>query len=138
MPTLDVNDAFDPSFLDTIFVDRIIQTVSAAGRVVRSKQRYTVQAVVTPSSPNDLQRVPEEAYMNKAITIYSPVFRLQGPTRDPVTGNDTDADEVTWHGSTFVVTSNDDFAGFGRGYTSYIAVSINAIDAPIPTPMGSA
>jgi hypothetical protein len=134
MPTLDVNDAFDPSFLDIILVDRITQVIDQYGRVHRTKRRYQVNAVVTATGPDDLQRIPEYEMMNKSISVYCPDFRLQGPVR-PNAGtvaqlNQTQPDEIIWHDSTFVVHSAQDYSGYGRGFTSAIAISIDSVDAP--------
>jgi hypothetical protein len=131
MPTLDVNDAFDPSFIDLITVYRITQTIDKNGRVVRFRRAITnVQAVVTATSPDDLQRLPDYEMMNKSISVYCPAFRLQGPVRSDNGVLQTQPDEIYWHGSTFVVHSMQDFSGFGRGFTSAIAVSLDAVDAP--------
>ena len=132
MPTLDVNDAFDPSFIDTITVMRITQTVDMNGRVVRFKTPYyNVSAVVTATGPDDLQRLESYEMMNKSISVYCPEFRLQGPVRDPGNGiEQTQPDEIIWHGSTFVIVSMQDYSGYGRGFTSCVAVSIDAVDAP--------
>jgi hypothetical protein len=132
MPTLDVNDAFDPSFIDFITVYRITQTIDKNGRVVRFRRAFTnVQAVVTATSPDDLQRLPDYEMMNKSISVYCPEFRLQGPVRSGGNGVlQTQPDEIYWHGSTFVVHSMQDYSGYGRGFTSAIAVSIDAVDAP--------
>jgi hypothetical protein len=134
MPLLDVNDAFDPSFLDTVTVFRITQTVDQHGRVVRFKQPFTVNAVITATSPDDLQRLPDYETMRKSISIYCPDFRLQGPVRDPadntVNLNETQPDEIFWHGSTFVVYTMQDYSGYGRGFTSAIATSIDMVDGP--------
>lgn len=129
MPLLDVNDAFDPSMLDRITVNRAVQTVDQHGRAMRTIQSYpNVAAVVAPVSPNDLKRLPEEQYFNKAIVVYSPGFRLQGIVMDAATGDETEPDQIIWHGSTFVVRAFDDYSGYGRGFTGVIAVSIDAID----------
>lgn len=133
MPLLDVNEAFDPSFLDTILVDRIREVVDQFGRVRRYKTRYTVaNAVVTAASPSDLRREPNYELMAKSIDVYVPQgFRLQGPVRDPVSGAmRTQPDEIIWHGSTFVVNAASDFSGYGMGYTYAHASSIEAMDAP--------
>lgn len=132
MPLLDVNDAFDASFLDYVDVDRISEVVDQWGRTVRYKQRIAnVAAVITATGPDDLQRMPDYEMMNRSISIYCPEFRLQGPVRDPSTGlGRTQPDEITWHGSTFVVHSVQDHSGYGRGFTSAIAISIDAVDGP--------
>jgi hypothetical protein len=50
----------------------------------------------------------------------------------PTTGlmDQTQPDEILWHGSTFVVHSMQDYSGYGRGFTSAIAISIDSVDAP--------
>lgn len=133
MPTLDVNDAFDPSFMDSITVVRRIQQISNKGRVMLSETARTVAAVVIAASPNDLQRLPDYEMMNKAIRITSPQFRLQGPVVDEL-GNQTLPDQVLWHGSMYVVTSLDDYSNYGRGFTSVIAISMTQPDAPVMGP----
>lgn len=132
MPLLDVNDAFDPSFIDYIDVDRITEAVNQYGRTQRFKQRFNnIAAVVTATGPDDLQRLPDYALMQKSISVYCPEFRLQGPVQDPQTGlGRTQPDEIHWHGSTFVVHSMQDYSGYGRGFTSAIAISIDAVDGP--------
>ena len=130
-PTLDVNDAFDPSFIDIITVFRISQTIDKNGRVIRFRRAITgVAAVVTATSPADLQRLPDYELMNKSISVYCPDFRLQGPVRNGNGVLQTQPDEIAWHGSTFVVISMMDYSGFGRGFTSAIAASIDSVDAP--------
>ena len=130
-PTLDVNDAFDPSFLDFITIYRINQTIDKNGRVIRFRRAFTnIAAVVTATSPADLQRLPDYELMNKSISVYCPDFRLQGPVRNDTGVLQTQPDEIYWHGSTFVVISLMDYSGYGRGFTSAIAASIDAVDAP--------
>ena len=141
MPLLDVNDAFDVLFMDSITVWRIVETIAQTGRVIRKRTPYyNVAAVVVPSSPADLERLPDYQLMSKSITIYSPSFRLQGPIIDKVSGNQTThPDEIDWHGSTFVIRHEEDYSGYGRGFTMAIAESIVALDGPpMPPPMGSA
>ena len=123
----DCNDAFDPSFFDPVLVDRIDETIDSHGRVIRAKTRFAASAVVLATSPNDLQRLPEEEYMLKSISLYSP-FRFQGPAQDPVGGARQHPDEVIWHGNTYVVRLLDDYTPYGRGFTHAIAVSIDAVD----------
>lgn len=126
MPLLDVNDAFAPEMLDKITVHRITESIDGHGRVVRAEQHFDdVAAVVTMATPNDLLRLPEEEHSQKAITIFSPAFRLQG-----IVSGYTHPDEVEWHGSRFVVKAADDYSGFGRGYTSVVAVSVGPQDGP--------
>jgi hypothetical protein len=134
MPTLDVNDAFDPSFLDQVTVYRITEFIDQHGRVGRQFQNMIAPAVIVAATPDDLQRLPEEEYANKAIRVYSQ-FRFQGPVAEPASVGQprTHPDELLWHGSRFVVRALDDYSGYGRGFVMVIAVSVEAIDAaPLP------
>jgi len=137
MPTHDVNDAFDPSFWDTIVVVRRVAFVDNRGRVVTQDKATSALAVVTAASPVDLQRVPEWGMMNKTISIYTP-FRLQGHAVDEV-GNVTQPDEVLWRNSLFIVNFLEDYSGYGRGFVHAVATSKQNVDyPPIPEPMGNA
>lgn len=134
MPTLDVNDAFDPSFIDTFVVTRRTEIVNQFGRATFTAQVFEATGVVVPTSPNDLQRLPEMQFMNKSISIYTQE-NLQGPSPGMM------PDEILWHGSQFVVHALDDYSGYGRGFLMAICLSIEAIDpAPpqIPNTIGTA
>lgn len=130
-PTLDVNDAFGPEFLDDILVNRIDEQIDGHGRVIRTSTQFATRAVVLPTSPDDLARLPEEEYTQKSIALYSP-FRFQSVAQSQ-TGSNQQPDEVIWHGSTYVVRLIDDYAGYGRGFVHAIAVSIDAVDPPPPS-----
>ena len=127
MPTHDVNDAFDPSFIDTFTVLRRVQGISQFGRAVILEQTLAGFGVVVASSPNDLQRLPEMQYQNKSISIYTQM-RLQGPW----TG--MQPDEILWHGSRYIVRALDDYSGYGRGWIMVICTSVDAMDPPPPFP----
>jgi len=119
-----------------VTVFRIAQSLDQHGRVIRYKRRFdNIAAVVTATGPDDLQRIPEYEMMNKSISVYFPEgIRIQGPVRRdmPTTGllDQTQPDELLWHGSTFVVHSVQDYTGYGRGFSSCIAISIDSVDAP--------
>jgi hypothetical protein len=125
----DVNDAFDISFFDSILVNRIDEVVGDDGRVVRTTTQLATRAVVVPTTPNDLQRLPEEEYMLKSIELFTP-FRLQGAAGLTADSSRQHPDEIIWHGSTFVVRLLDDYTPYGRGFVRAIAVSIDAVDPP--------
>jgi len=133
MPTLDVNDAFDPSFMDTITVVRRVQVLSNKGRVTTKETARTVAAVVVSATPDDLQRLPDYEMMEKAIRVTSPQFRLQGIVMDEL-GNKTLPDQILWHGSMYVVHSLEDYSNYGRGFTSVIAISMTQPDPPVMGP----
>lgn len=136
MPILDVSDAFDVEMLDDIQVIRRTQNM-VRGRVQPVTEKpLTIAAVVTAASPDDLARLPEAEYMGKAISIYTQ-YRLRGPATDEV-GNTTLPDHVLYHNSVYVVRALDDFSGFGVGFVSAVATSIQAVDPEMPNPIGSA
>ena len=135
MPTHDVSDAWDQSFLDDVTVVRQNSVVDQGGWVQVTTRTFSIKAVVTAASPNDLQRVPEEEYMNKAISVAAIADQnkdgsavLQGPT------DVTLPDELIWHGSKFIVRSVDDYSNYGRGFIQVTAVSIQAVDPPPSNP----
>jgi hypothetical protein len=139
MPLHDVNDALDDSFLDQVTVIRRMVVVNDRGRRVDSETAFSIMAVVTASTPNDLQSLPEYNYMGKAITVcasseqYSDRAVLQGPS------DHHSADQLLWHGSVFLVMSIDDYSGYGRGFIQATAVSMTQPDpSPIHQPVGSA
>jgi hypothetical protein len=134
MPTLDLSDAFDESFLDDITVVRQDYFVDQYGRVQVVPRTFSIRAVVTAASPNDLSRVPEEEYMNKSIQVAAINDQnadgsavLQGPSEFNL------PDEIIWHGSKFIVRTLDDYSGYGRGFIQVVAVSIQPTDPP-PAP----
>jgi len=122
-PVHDVNDAFDSSFWDNIIVIRRTVVMDNFGRNSVVEKPITTRAVVTAAGPNELQRVPEEEYFNKAIDVYSP-FRFQGTSSDELGNVVTHPDHIHWHGSVYVVRTLDDYAGYGRGFVHVVAVSI--------------
>lgn len=137
MPILDVTEAFDISFWDTIVVIRRQASVNNLGRVVTVDKPMSALAVVTAASPVDLQRVPEWGMMNKTISLYTP-FRIQGPATDEM-GNITHPDEILWRNSLFIVNFMEDYSGYGRGFVHAVATSKQNVDyPPIPDPVGSA
>ena len=133
MATLDVNDAFDPSFWTDITVLRRGIQVDAHGRGEVTETSMPTRAVVIAASPNDLNRLPEAEIQQKTISVYAP-FRFQGAAVDSF-GNEMHPDMILWNGGTFLVRLLDDFSNYGRGFTHAIATSINAIDLP---PAGNA
>lgn len=135
MPTHDVSEAFDTTFLDDVTVVRQNSVVDQGGWVQVTTRTFSIKAVVTAASPNDLQRVPEEEYMNKAISVAAIADQnkdgsavLQGPT------DVTLPDELIWHGSKFIVRSVDDYSNYGRGFIQVTAVSIQSVDPPPSNP----
>jgi hypothetical protein len=131
MPDLDVSDAFGPEMMDTFTVIRRVE-VMVNGRSTTTETPFkNVEGIVAPSSPDDLQRLPEGDYMNKALTIITP-FRLQGPSPN------YKADEIEWpvvSGNRYLVRVVDDYSAYGEGFIQAVAASIEAMDPP---PMGSA
>jgi hypothetical protein len=132
MPTLDVNDAFDPSMLDSITVVRRAIVVDQHGRGQITDTPHAALAVIGAASPDDLRRLPEAEMQEKTIGLWTP-FRLQGAAIDAM-GNQMHPDQIQWHGDTYIVRVLDDWSGYGRGFVYAVATAI----AALPNPMGLA
>lgn len=120
MPTLDVSEAFDPSFWDELTVTRTTETVNIRGRTAQVTNTESFLGVVTPASPADLEKLPEAERMKKAISVYTQ-YRLRGA------GPGYDADILNWHGTPFQVVTLNDYTGYGVGFMSVTAVAMSNI-----------
>jgi hypothetical protein len=133
MPTLDLSDMFAPELMDEFVVIRRTQYIDDHGRTQIVPQNITAYGAVYPSSPNDLERLPEGETITKAITIITH-FRIRGPSRNS-RGIQSQPDHINWHSTEFVVRDVNDYSGFGRGFVSVIAMSIQPVGpAPKPDP----
>jgi hypothetical protein len=129
MPSLDVDDAFDPSMLDNITVVRRAIVVDQYGRGQITDTPHAALAVIGAASPDDLRRLPEAEMQEKTIGVWTP-FRLQGAAMDAM-GNQMHPDQIQWHGDTYIVRVLDDWSGYGRGFVYAVATVITALPAPM-------
>jgi hypothetical protein len=132
VPSLDVNEAFDPSMLDSITVVRRAIVIDQYGRGQITDTPMAAMAVIGAASPDDLRRLPEAEMQEKTIGLWTP-FRLQGAAMDAM-GNQMHPDQIQWHGDTYIVRILDDWSGYGRGFVYAVATAITAT----PVPMGLA
>jgi hypothetical protein len=132
MPSLDVSDAFDADFLDTISVIRRLQVESSKGRASTTDAApVATYAVVCPASGSDLERLEDYDISKKYISVVTQ-YRLQLASTG--TGGATyKNDVVLWAGTYFEVITLDDASRFGQGFVEAICASIDYQDAP-PTP----
>lgn len=132
MPSLDVTDAFDADFMDTISVIRRQQTVSSKGRAgTTDGTPVSTYAVVCPASGSELDRIPDYDISKKYISVVTQ-YRLQ--LASTAAGGATyKNDVVQWAGTYFEVITLDDASRFGQGFVEAICASIDYQDAP-PTP----
>lgn len=134
MPSLDVSDAFDPSFFDTFDLHRRVETVTNHGR---SSVVTTITpdqlGVVEASSPNDLERWPEADVSLKSINIITKVRLQLASTPGPADGETYKADVVYWAGNYYQVGYVDDYSRYGEGYIFAIAQTTAYVPAA-PTP----
>lgn len=110
MPFLDVTDVLDdPDFQDVFDVVRSAQTVGSDGLAVNTSQTFAnIIGVVQPAT-GQMDRAPEGVLQHGSIVIYTK-FRLQ-------TGSASQsADEVTYNGSVYVISDQQDWSRFGVGY----------------------
>lgn len=111
MPFLDVSDILlDPDFADTVTLTRTTTTV-VNGRAVRSGADTTISAVVTSGSGDTLDRLAEGRMRHGSITIHTQTRLYAGQ------GN-IDADEITYRGQRYTVTSVNDYSAYGAGFVA--------------------
>lgn len=138
MPALDVDDAFDADFFDTFALVRRLETVNDHGRSdVVATTTPDLLAVITASSPNDLQRWPEANISLKSITIITKVrLQLASPGPDDQPGTTYKADIVQWAGNSYQLGLVEDYSRYGEGYVWCLAQTIDYTpEAPTPNPV---
>ncbi len=110
--------------LDTFFVLRRLQDINNYGRAQNTQEwSASILGVVTPTSPRNLKRLPDEQRQAKSIEVITS-FPLQGPS------NLNSPDIVSWNGDNFVVIVIDDWSNFGPGWVHAICTSIDSVDLP--------
>jgi len=123
MAQLDVSEALtDPLLGDTFTVRRKVETLNSKGRAILTPTDIPrVFGVITVSSPNDLERLPEEQRMGRHLSIVTK-FQLIGPApgKQP--------DSVLWRGSELLVQNVEPYPQFGQGFMQAIVGSTDMID----------
>lgn len=114
----------DPELVDRFIVQRRTDHINDHGRsvpqVAWQGRRW---GIVTPASPDEMLRVPDQEHMRKALSIISR-FRFHGPAPGQ------QPDFVVWHGDTYVVITSDDYSAFGPGFTQALVQRIDATVGP--------
>jgi len=125
MPTLDVSEVLDdPDLSDTFNVIRRADTVGSDGRSVTTPTVYNnVVGVVCMASPNDLDRQDVGEITGAMISVVTS-FRLRG------SGEGFQPDQIVWDGGTYTVKTIDKYHRYGAGFTSALAMSMNASTPP--------
>lgn len=125
MVAFDLRDALlAPEFMDNFLVSRRAQAVDNYGRA-QNQVLWTRPGigVVTPATPDQLERLPEQQYQSRTIEIIS-TFPIQGPS-------ETDSpDIIQWGGDIFVVIALDDWANYGPGFVHAVCTSMDSTDIP--------
>jgi hypothetical protein len=113
----------DPQFTATIQVTQRVQQTNDFGEMTfLPTVTPSVLAVVTPTTPADLLRLPESQRGDRHFTVFSQ-FRLNGPAvgRQP--------DLVQYLGDSFVVKMLLPWTAYGPGWTKAIIGSIDSVEA---------
>lgn len=129
MPNLDVSDVLlDPDFAETLTVTRrTVTLVKGRATFTSSTVSPAPIGVVIPQSDVPMQRGPDQQHLPRLFQVHTP-YRLRGPSKDPVTGNDLPPDLIIWNGDTLVVNKVQDFSHFGPGFIQADCSSTDAID----------
>lgn len=113
MASLDVLDAFDPSFMDSgLMRIRLTQTVDTNGIASNAAVTTAFAAVVVPKEGANLVRLPDGSQVHETISVYAPRFDLQSQSAG------LSADIVTWRGAQYTVKGVDGYAHFGAGFVN--------------------
>jgi hypothetical protein len=127
MPQLDMSQAIlEPWFVDQYLVKRRLTGTNKYGEVQVGLHEFTAYGVVTIHDDNALKRGADEQHAAKTIHIVS-----QTRLRTAVEGYQPDL--VLWHGSEFVAIKNEDYTGYGAGWTQTTLTSQKFMD-PAPGP----
>ena len=125
MALIDVSDLLlDADFTDSILVKRQSQSIDDNGRLVTTDEIFNVVCVVTPASPNELDRGEEFDVATRSINVVSK-FRLIGESKG------FKADIVTWRGNDYVVKTFEPFPQFGQGFYQTVCDSIDRLDSDL-------
>jgi hypothetical protein len=106
----------DADFVDSFSVIRRVNSVNNYGENVLSESTISAVGSIQPSSPDDMQRLPDSVRRRDAITVYS-VTRIS-PDAYP--------DVVVWNGKKYQAQTSEDFGNYGAGYTKAICTLIEA------------
>lgn len=113
----DVSDVLlDPDWAQEFIVTRYTAGVDSKGRTTESVMEIDGIGVITPSSAEQLQRVPEADRSNEIIAVYSTVQMTSG-------SDSFKPDVVTWRGNSYRVSSVMDWMDYGAGYSLALCVS---------------
>lgn len=117
MAIIDVTELLgDADFVDSFSVIRRVNSVNNYGENVLSESTISAVGSIQPSSPDDMQRLPDSVRRRDAITVYS-VTRIS-PDAYP--------DVVLWGGKKYQAQTSEDFGNYGAGYTKAICTLIEA------------
>ena len=82
----------------------------------RAPEAFKIRASVQPSSPKELEDVPENRRSKSSITIYSTtLLKTVSPETQP--------DRLTWHGDVYEVIKVEEWCEIG-GYCKVIATKV--------------
>jgi hypothetical protein len=81
-------------------------------------------------TPGDGSVMREDAYdaQSQSIKIIT-TFRLRGVSRGP-SAKDFKPDRISWNGSLFELTSQNEYTDFGYGFVESVATEIDWVDLP--------
>lgn len=115
MPLISVDELmFDPDFVtESLRLYTTIEIVGVNGRNTITRSMQPIVGVVTPTSAQDLVRLPEGSTSGGSITVTTAYPLTSG---DPAQAKP--ADQISWKGDLYVVTRLDDYSEFGQGFIS--------------------
>lgn len=117
----------------TIAVERRVEVVGDDGVLRLQVDTYQdIVAIVVDMPPNSLDRQADYQKADSTIEV-STNFPLYGPSQVEERNNTStryQPDQLTWHGSTYLVVSVLDLSKRGRGFVKAVCSSVKKIDPP--------
>lgn len=137
MAMIDVRVALsNPYTLERFTVTRRSTSANLYGETTLTPGSFpNCYGIITPSSPDDLDRLPEEESFKKAISI-STNFALLGASDEEGQQEGFQPDLVLWGGNTFIVRVVEDWSHYGPGWVHAICVLFDLLPAPEVTTNG--
>ena len=130
MASIDVNDAFDASFISEFYYSKPKIILNEEGIYVTKLSKYKVQlGVVLPNETEHTTLDPANEYIVKSIRVYIPAYLLNHQTYIQP------ADIIYWNNQHYKAEEVRNYMQYGKGYTIIIAALMDASDQPEVQPI---
>ena len=119
MPLISVDELmFDPDFVtESLRLYTTVEHVGINGRNTITRSMQPIVGIVTPTSAQDLVRLPEGSTSGGSITVTTAYPLTSG---DPAQSKP--ADQISWKNNVYIVAKLDDYSEFGGGFINAFCI----------------